>query len=181
MPKSLRQKLLEKGWDEAEVDRSLSILNSDGPETKNSNQGVFLSRPIIYWSALFLAILGNLVVGVVFIPFLMVLKTLQLYVIMGSMGLIFGAMFHILLKDIEHADSKHRVVAGVFIPAIALITVYVMATLANTFNVLLKNPLRHSPFGIGAVYVIAFTIPYAYDKLKDFLEESVQHKQLPSS
>ncbi|MBI4738010.1 hypothetical protein HY772_00305 [Candidatus Woesearchaeota archaeon] len=174
MPKSLRQKLIEKGWQEAEIDRTLDILYSEEKQEKHARFAHF-SSPIIYWAGLLVAIVGNLLISVVFIPFLMILNSVQLYIILGSMGAIFGAMFNLLLRDIEHIDAKHHVMAGVFIPSIALITIFVMVTLANRFNAIIKNPVQHNPYVLSVIYVLAFSAAYAWYKWNDLLEEK-RHK-----
>ncbi|MBI5397895.1 hypothetical protein HZB03_00385 [Candidatus Woesearchaeota archaeon] len=177
MPKSLRQKLIEKGWQEEDINRTLDILFSEDKQEKHARYAHF-SSPIIYWAGLLVAIIGNLLISVVFIPFLMILNSVQLYIIMGSMGAIFGAMFNLLLRDIEHVDAKHHVMAGVFIPSIALITVFVMVTLANTFNAIIKSPVQHNPYVISVIYVLAFSAPYAWYKWNDLREEKRHQKEV---
>jgi hypothetical protein len=177
MPKSLRQKLMEKGWSDEDIEHTLGILYSEEKQEKHAKYAEF-SSPIIYWAGLLIAIVGNLLISVVFVPFLMILNSFQLYIIMGMMGAIFGAMFNLLLRDIEHVDAKHHVMAGVFIPAVALVTVFVMVTLANTFNTIIKSPVQHNPFIISAVYVLAFSAPYAWYKYTDLRDEKAHKAEL---
>jgi hypothetical protein len=177
MPKTLRQKLMEKGWSDEDIEHTLGILNSEEKQEKHAQYSQF-SSPIIYWAGLVIAIVGNLLISVVFVPFLMILSSVQLYIIMGCMGSIFGAMFNLLLRDIEHIDAKHHVMAGAFIPAIALVTVFVMVTLANTFNVIIKNPVQHNPYVISLIYVAAFSAPYAWYKINDLRDEKAHKAEL---
>ena len=71
MPKSLRHRLLEKGWSEQEIEKTMSLMYS---EEKREKQAGFVkaTHPIIYWVGLVVAIIGNLLLSVTLIPFLKV-------------------------------------------------------------------------------------------------------------
>ena len=168
MPKSLQDRLREKGWAEEEIAKTVDVIYSEEKQLKHEIFS-YGSSGIIYWVGLIIAIIGNLVISVIFIPFLMILSSVQLYIIMGVMGLIFGAMFNLIITDIEHINNKHHVYAGILIPILALITVFVMTQVANTFNQLIKNPNMHNPFVIALVYVGCFSVPYLIYKIKDLM------------
>jgi hypothetical protein len=177
MPKSLRHRLLEKGWSEAEIARTMDMLYSDEKQEKHSSF-VRASHPVIYWVGLFIAIIGNLMLSVTLIPFLMILNTTQLYVILGIIGLVFGAMFSHIITDIEHVDQTHHIMAGVFIPSIALITVYIMTNVANRFNEMIKNPNPHNAILLSVIYLFCFSAPYFVYKVRDIIWEQ-KHKATP--
>ena len=168
MPKSLRQRLVEKGWSEDEIEKTMHIMFSQEKRAKHAYY-IAASHPIIYWIGLFTAIVGNILLSVTLIPFLMILSSSQLYVILGVVGGVFGAMFNHILRDIEHVDERHHIMAGVFIPGIALVTVYVMATVANTFNAVINNANPHNAILLSAVYIVCFSTPYLVYKIKDVI------------
>lgn len=173
MPKSLRHRLLEKGWSEQEIQKTMDLMYS---EEKREKQIGFVNatHPIIYWVGLVVAIIGNLLLAVTLIPFLMILNSLQLYIILGIVGFVFGGLFNVILKDIEHVDQTHHVVAGIFIPAIALITVYIMTTVANRFNEIINNPNPHNAILLSVIYLVCFSAPYFIYKLKDMMWQKKQ-------
>lgn len=174
MPKSLHQRLLEKGWTEEEIAKTMNILYSEEKREKHANF-VTATHPTIYWAGLVVAIIGNLLLAVTLIPFLMVLNSLQLYIILGIIGVVFGALFNHILKDIEQVDEKHHIVAGVFIPSIALITIYIMISVANKFNEVIKNVNPHNAVVLSVIYLLCFSSPYAIYKIKDMMWER-KHK-----
>jgi hypothetical protein len=171
MPKSLHERLIEKGWSQDEINHTMELLYSEDKKEKNI---VFTkgTHPIIYWIGLLIAIIGNFLLAVTLIPFLMVLSSFQLYILLAFIGVAFGALFNSILKDIEQVDQSHHVMAGVFIPAIALITIYVMITVADKFNALIKNTNDHNAYILSAVYLVAFAGPYALYKIKDLTRHS---------
>lgn len=179
MPKSLRERLLEKGWTEEEIAKTMNVIYSDEKREKNiSFQKA--THPIIYWVGLVVAIIGNLLLSVALIPFLMILNSMQVYVILGIIGVVFGSMFNLIIKDIEHIDQTHHVMAGIFIPSIALITVYVMASVANRFNALINNPNPHNAVTLSIIYLLCFSAPYAIYKVRDIMWAK-KHRQSSSA
>ncbi len=115
---------------------------------------------IVYWVLLFVAIIGNLILSVVLVPFLLILKGIALYSTLLVIGLSFGFMFNFILHSIEDLKQKQHIVASIFIPAIAIINVGVMAVLANKLIMLmgLTTP-THSPALVGASYVFGYVCP----------------------
>ncbi|MBW2967754.1 hypothetical protein KY362_04665 [Candidatus Woesearchaeota archaeon] len=170
MPKSLRQRLVEKGWSEEEIEKTMHIMFSPEKRDKHAHY-IASTHPIIYWVGLFIAIIGNILLSVTLIPFLMILSSAQLYIILGVVGAIFGAMFNHILRDIEHVDEKHHVMAGVFIPGVALITVYMMTTVANAFNEVINNPNPHNAIILSVIYIVCFSAPYFVYKAKDIFHQ----------
>ncbi|MBW3023123.1 hypothetical protein KY308_03390 [Candidatus Woesearchaeota archaeon] len=164
--KSLREKLLEKGWKEDEIEHALSII-----KPSESKSQIFIQRtnPILYWSALIISIIGNFLIAVALIPFLLVLSSFQLYIVIAVLAISFGAMFNLLINTIEALDPAHHVIAGVFIPALAVITIFVMVNVANRLSFVLESPIHQNPIFVSFAYVVAFVLPYAYTKFTDFL------------
>lgn len=166
MPKTLKEKLKERGWAEEDIARATEILE----EGKKTEKTIMFGRhlnPVIYWMVLLVAIIGNLILAVAMIPFLLVIGTIQLYFFIALMGFIFGLLFDLLLRTLEHLEAKHHIIAGAFIPALALINVYVMVNIANSLSQVIQSNIHQNPLLVGIVYVIAFISPYAYTKIKD--------------
>jgi len=179
MPKSLKHRLLEKGWTEEEIEKTMGVLYDDEKHEKHVHFRK-ATHPIIYWVGLFVAIIGNFILTVALIPFLMILNSQQLYVILGVVGLVFGYLFHHIVRDIEHIDEKHHLAAGISIPALALAIVFFMTTVANRFNEIINNPNPHNPWILSIVYLICFAAPYAIYKIRDLIWES-KHKAKESA
>lgn len=171
MPKTLRQKLEEKNWTKEEIDKALGILYSKEKQEKHMIFPKFMS-PVVYWVALIVAIIGNLMISIVLIPFLLVLTHLQLYIVIIVLGASFGAFFNLIIRDIEHVDYHHHIIAGVFIPTLAVINIYIIVTLANRIGTeLIKTNITQNAVYVSVVYVIAFIMPYLFYKIPDLRQE----------
>ncbi|MEM4336942.1 MAG: hypothetical protein QXG86_02975 [Candidatus Woesearchaeota archaeon] len=166
MVKTLREKLLERGWKEEEIEHALSII-----KPSESKSAIFVQKmnPVLYWTALIISIIGNFLIAVALIPFLLVLSSAQLYFVIVILAISFGAMFNLLINTIESIDPAHHVIAGVFIPSLAVITIFVMVNVANKISFIFQSPIHQNPIIVSIVYVISFVIPYGYTKLQELL------------
>jgi len=161
--KDLASRLKEKGWTQKEINKALRII--EGSKKKKSKT-ILLFDKMVYWLALMLAIVGNIILSVVLIPFLLALENVYLYFVIIVIAFSFGLLFSILLKDIDGLDKRHHVIAGIFLPCLALINVYVMVNLANYLDKVFKTAAApHSPLLISVVYVAFFIVPYIFNLL----------------
>jgi hypothetical protein len=155
--------LRKKGWSEDEINR-VSRIFEESPGKKSST--IVTLDKVAYWTGLFLAILGNFVISVLLIPFLILMKSFYLYLALIFLGIIFGWVFNVLLQDLESIRTGQHVIAWIFIPVISIINVYVMANLSNFIATLMeiKSGIHEAPL-VSAVYVFSFMFPYALSKL----------------
>ncbi len=154
----LTQRLREKGWTEEDIYKALSIIERG--DLKKSKKIAFLDS-IIYWIVLFVALIGNFIISIILIPFMLAMSGLRLYAIIIIIGMAFGAFFDLLIRDIEKIQKKDVIIAGIFLPLLALINVSLMVNFANHLQKTLGliTP-EHSSIIIGIIYVFAFVAPY---------------------
>lgn len=169
MPEPIEQRLAEKGWSKTEIDQAALILH--GKEDPGKIYFQKQMNPIIYWLTLIISIVANMVVSVVLIPFLLAVKSaVTLYMIVALLALAFGFFFNLLLTDIEHVDPKHHVIAGIFIPALAVINIIIVINVTTALDkVLFGNQFQQNALAIGIIYVFSFIAPYIMTRLIDVL------------
>jgi hypothetical protein len=159
----LRKTLEEKGWETEDIERAINIMESDTDHKAGTRSDV---GKILYWMALILVIIGNLLLSVVLVPFLLVLSSWLLYVMVGCVALVWGLLFSIIINDIEELDVQHHIIAGIFIPFIAIFNVYMMVNLSNSVKKILQiSQIQQSPWLVGIVYVAFFMLPYFFTKV----------------
>lgn len=156
MKSGLSQRLLKKGWSQEEIDYTMKLYDS-AEENKSKSMKIF--EDILYWLAIIIAIAGNMVIAVVLIPFMLMLNTFLLYLTVVFLGLGFGFLYDLLIRDLEKVTGKEMIVESVFIPALALISVGFMSyfgnMLAAAWNLSVQNPVI-----VGIVYAAAFIAPW---------------------
>lgn len=154
--------LKEKGWSEQEIER-VSKVFEEAHQVKSPR--ILIIDKVVYWAGLFLAILGNFFISVLLIPFLVLMKSYYLYLALLFLGVTFGWLFSVLINDIEAIKSGQHIVAWIFIPAIGIINIYIMANLSNRIASLLEISTGiHNAPAVSVVYVISFMFPYALSK-----------------
>ncbi len=161
----LKKTLEEKGWETKDIEKAMNIMQKSPTYDKKRASKI---STLLYWMTLILIIVGNLLLSVVLVPFLLVMDGFVLYLMIFIVALIWGLLFNIVLKDIEELDVKNHIIAGIFIPFIAVFNVYIIASLSNQVERALDiTQIQHNPAIIGAVYVFAFMIPFLITKIKE--------------
>ena len=87
---------------------------------------------------------------------------LSLFFVVSVIGFTFGALFDILVRDIEELEKKDVIIDWIFLPFLAFITVVLMVNFSNFIQETLGlSAFTHNPVVVGVVYSIAFVLPYA--------------------
>ncbi len=151
-----RERLLRKGWPEAEVRRVEAALK--GYEKEN----IFFSR-IAFWTALIVIVIANLIVSLVLIPFLVFLKSWALYSIVAVLGILVGFVYNFLITDIQHLRWHHHLLGGIILPIIALVNMIIVVLVSNRYVEKSLLTQDNSPWLIGGIFAVAFILPAAID------------------
>jgi len=167
MEEDLRARLEKKGWTREEIDKTMTILES---AEENKKPMMIAFDKFVYWLALLVSITGNFIISVVLIPVLISMSSLLLYGMIAILALIFGFLFSLLMGDIGDLDKRHNVISEVFIPAIAIINMFVFVRLSNYLATLMGRNTQN-PILISIIYVFFFSAPYLYGKIKKRLEK----------
>lgn len=155
---SLRDRLSKKGWSEKEISKAMIIL--DSAQEKKSAKTKFLDE-LLVWVSLFVAVAGNFILSVVIVPFLIIMSGVSLYAAIFCFGAAFGMLFTIILRNMERLEAKMHVIAGLFIPVIGLINMYIIARMSNKLIAILQlKTVEHDAVLVSMVYIFAFILPY---------------------
>lgn len=161
--------LRKKGWAEKDIKQAMKILDKE--------RNVFFTDKFfsyIYWTSLLIIIVGNLFVSVALLPFFMYLSNWMMAVVVGIIAATFGALFNILIKDIEMTDPKHHVIMSVFLPIFVLINMYIMADVANHFVKFNAVKNLQNPIFVAIIYAIGFTLPSIFAKISLIKQKAKQ-------
>jgi hypothetical protein len=156
----LIERLKARGWTDTDIQKAINIIEQG--KAKKPKNILFLDS-IVYWLVLFVALIGNFIISVILIPFMLIVEGLRLFVIITLIGFAFGAFFDLLIRDLRNIENKEVIIAGVFLPLLALINVSLMVEFSNYLHDklgLLTN--YQNPFAVGFVYVFAFILPYLF-------------------
>lgn len=158
MRKNYKRNLAKKGWSEAEIKR---VERSIDTSLKNE---VYFSK-VLFYSALMLIVFANLLVSLAILFLAIVLNSLALYlVIIVSAGMI-GFLYNFLIEDIGHLENKHHLFASILLPLVGLFNLALIVIVSNKFVTDLGLGVKHNPWLVGLVFIVAFILPSVIDKL----------------
>lgn len=169
--KDYAAELAAKGWTRQDVKKTADILAH--AEADKSTTVRFFEQTA-FWIALLTAIVGNFILSVVMVPFLLLLSGAGLYFTIFVIGVTFGVLFNVLIGYIEDLGEGQHIIAGAFIPALALINIYLIAHFSNKLEILLQlTTPPHSPLTVSFTYVFAFVLPYVLQHFQHIKERQL--------
>ena len=128
--KITRERLVTKGWSDAEINKTLKILEK---AKKNRHPHIVLLDKTVYWVALLLIIFGNFAFSTFLIPILVFFNNFSLYLIILLLSVSFGTIMSVVIKDIEDLQSHHHLALILLVPIIGIINFLIVVNKAN-FN-----------------------------------------------
>ncbi|MBD3249527.1 hypothetical protein GF336_05765 [Candidatus Woesearchaeota archaeon] len=150
---------LRKKWSEKEISEAKKII--DSRHLKDKSRSLAHMNKVIYWTVLLVMIIGNFIVSMALIPFLLLIDKLTLNVVIVFIGLGMGLLFNLLINDIEHIDEKHHYIAAIMLPLLAVVNFFLMMEVSEYIGNKLELPVvRESALLIGLLYAAAFLLPY---------------------
>ncbi|OGM02994.1 hypothetical protein A3K72_02600 [Candidatus Woesearchaeota archaeon RBG_13_36_6] len=114
---------------------------------------------ILYWLVLLMLTICNFLIFIILVPLILIIKSSIMYLIVGTLGFIFGLVFNFLINDIEHLEPKHHRFAAGFIPVIGMINIFLIISIER----FLQGPGYYQAMDVvvaSFVYFIMFVLPY---------------------
>lgn len=155
----LEERLKKKGWSEKEIRRVKDILR----KVRRSDRLRMIPhmQKLLFWSIFCLMLIGNFLLAVLLIPFLLLINRLFFDIIIVIIGLSFGTLFAFVVHDLEQLSKHHHLFMGLAIPFIAFINIFVIYGIALKLSTFFGFPiLRENPIVISIIYAAAFVTPY---------------------
>ncbi|MBI2565145.1 hypothetical protein HYV79_04130 [Candidatus Woesearchaeota archaeon] len=152
----------KKSWTEEEISQVFRVLKRG---EKQHAKSIKLGGAITYIFALLVVILGNLFSSVIMVPILLLVSGFYLITLLLLLGLCFGTLFETIIWLFEKATHQ-IIIAGLFIPSVALINVVLIVKLSNKFAEALYTSVGpQNPLIVGIFYISAFVLPFLVHKL----------------
>ena len=154
---NLVNRLEKSGWSRKEIIKAVEIIRN--AKQGKSKDTIFLEKRI-YWILLVITIVANFAISVALIPILVALRGMFVYLIIITLGIIFGLLFELVIRSIEHLEKKHHQLLAIFIPLAALANALVISKISNNLTSALGFANIHNPMTIAMVYAASFVLPY---------------------
>lgn len=159
MKKETKENLLRKGWNKDDLNKADTILN------RSNRHDIFFSK-IVFWSALLVIILGNVIFSFVLLPLLIFLNKGFLITLIIIVAITIGFIYNFLITDIGLIGSSHHLIASIIIPIIAIINLVGIVLISNKFisSLNIQNS-PHNPWILSIIFAVSFITPFMIDKI----------------
>ena len=154
---NLIKRLEKRGWKKREIIKTVDIIKN---AKKNKPRDVIFIEKRIYWILLVMVIVANFAISIALIPVLIALSGFILYFVLVVLGFVFGLLFELVIRSIEHLEDKHHFLLAILIPLIALANIFFISRISNNLIKTLSLTNFHNSVIIAAVYAVAFVLPY---------------------
>lgn len=155
--RNLIHRLEKRGWKKREVIKAVDIIKK--AKHNKTKENLFLEKRI-YWILLVLVIAANFSISVALMPILIALKGIFLYLIIIILGIVFGLLFELVIRSIEHLEKKHHLFLAFLMPLIALANVFIISRISNNLAEMLGLKNIHNTIIVAIIYAASLVLPY---------------------
>lgn len=157
--------LREKGWSEEEIAHAKKVFQ----------EAEFAKKPIlkkleiaVFWVLLTVIVAGVFAISMVLVPILLYLDSLMIAIILGMLGMCFGAFYNIVVRDIEWLEKLHHTASILVLMAIASANVWLITAMMNKFTTEFAIGQVHEPLPLAIVFAVALVTPFFHHLLSDW-------------
>ena len=149
------EQLRKKGWTEKEINHAKSILKKakghKHPHNNLLNEGLF-------WGILGLSIFAMVAITYWITPLFMYSKTAILIPIIILIGVAFGFLFRIIIKDLDHFKVHHHTLLIIAIPVAGILSSIAIFGSVIKSGVITQN----NPYITSIIFILSFLAPYIH-------------------
>lgn len=151
-----------KGWTDQEIADTLKVIKSE--KFQNYMHIQKQSNVVVYWGLIVLMVVCNFAASVFLIPLFVSSESYWIYLMVVVLGLVFGALFDIVIRNLEHIEKHHHTIASVLILLLAILNFTIVVIISNKLDVIIGFSVKHNPIIVSLWYVLAFIMPYAFNR-----------------
>ena len=155
--RNLVDRLEKKGWSRKDIIRAVETIKN---AKKNKPRDIIFIERRIFWILLIVIIAANFAVSVALLPLLVALRGPILYFVIVILGLVFGLLFELVIRGMEHLEKQHHLFLVILIPATALVTIFIISSISNNLAKVLNLANAHNSILVSIIYAASFVLPY---------------------
>ncbi len=155
--RNLIDRLEKRGWKKKELIKVVNIIKK--AKQNKTKDNLFLEKRI-YWILLVVIIAANFAISIALLPLLIALKGILLYFVIVIVGVVFGLLFELVIRSVEHLEKQHYLFLAFLIPSIALANIFIITKISNDLASTLSLKNFQNPIIIAVIYAVSFVLPY---------------------
>ena len=154
---NLVKRLEKRGWDQKDISKAVGIIQN--AKQNKTKENLFLEKRV-YWIMLVLIITANFAIAVALMPILVALRGFALYFILIILGIVFGLLFELVIRGMEHLEQRHHLALAIIIPGAAISNMFLITGISNKLSPAFGTRNFHEPALVGLIYAASFVLPY---------------------
>ena len=151
-----------KGWSDQEIADTLKIIKSDKFQDYVKIQKQ--SNVVVYWGLIMLMVVCNFAASIFLIPLLVTAENHWIYLMAFILGLVFGLLFDIVIRNLEHIEKHHHLIASILILLLAVLNFVIVVIISNKLDIIFGLEIHHNPVFVSLWYAAAFIGPYLFNR-----------------
>jgi ABC-type Fe3+-siderophore transport system permease subunit len=154
---NLVDRLEKKGWGRKDIIKAVEAI-------KNAKKGrardiIFIEKRI-FWILIILIIAANFAVSVALLPLLVALRGALPYFVIATLGSVFGLLFELVIRSMEHLERQHHLFLAILIPLVAVANMFIISSMSGNLARVLNLSNANNPAIISIIYAASFVLPY---------------------
>ncbi|MBI4143496.1 hypothetical protein HY487_01275 [Candidatus Woesearchaeota archaeon] len=158
---NLVDRLEKKGWERKEIIKAVEAIKN---AKKSKPKDVIFIEKQIFWILLAIIIAANFAVSVALLPLLVALNGVLLYSAVTILGIVFGLLFELVIRGMDHLEKKHHFFLAILIPVVAMSNVFIVSRMSNSLVQKFGFANSHNPIFISVAYSASFALPYVISR-----------------
>ena len=151
------EELKKKGWSEHEIKHATKALE----KTKKYRHAHHnLLNETLFWAILALSIFAIAALTYWVTPIFIYAKNTYLLPILFIIGISFGLIFQVIIKDLENLQVHHHTSILVLVPITGIISG--VAIFGSITQPEIIGGIKHNPYVASIVFSASFLLPYIY-------------------
>ncbi len=120
---------------------------------------------VVFAAVLFALVLGNLIIAIALIPVILLVQDFWVYFTVIFAGAAYGALFNYMIRDLEHLETKHHILAAVLVLSTAALSFFmVMKITSFVAPYFAIDKPKEQAITIGLIYIASFLAPYLVEE-----------------
>ena len=125
------------------------------------------SQKLLYWMGMLLLVVSSFYISLLLVPLMLLFDLAPLLFVVVLIGLFFGFIISYVVNSLEHLEAKHHIFLGLITPLIAIANVFFVVAVAKRVGIALNIVIRHDPYLISMIYMVALILPYLLFKMTE--------------
>lgn len=155
--------LLAKGWKVSEIEHASQILEQAEKDKKRPTKYIDNFLTVVLVS---LMIVNGFVCSTLLVPFIYALQLDVILVIAALVGVIFSALFTIIIYDIEKIHKRHEINLFIAYIVTGIVNFFLILEFTARFGAESKLPLENNIYLIAGTYLLAFLAPQIIHRIR---------------